>query len=186
MRAQQAATALAVLAAMSVGSVVNDRLHDPDQVLARPYQHHATVGEDVPMRTLSVTVHGVSGAAKVRSYGKVAGSHGMWLVVDLSFTSVETTEGLVHGVIVTTDGRRFGGSQAVPLSCGVSLPGIVHGCQQLFELPKGVLAGARFEVPTDGGTVGDDLAVIDLGIDQAKAAQLEASTAVFDAEKAGS
>ncbi|MEL4359254.1 MULTISPECIES: hypothetical protein [unclassified Luteococcus] len=186
MRRQQAATAVAVLAAMSVGSLVNERLHDPTDVLEQRYERTGVVGQAVPMRTLSVTVHGVSSAAKVKNYSGVATTRGIWLVVDLGYTAKDSTESLDPGSIVSVDGRRFGGKQAVTLSCGVSLPGIEHGCRQIFELPKGVLAGARYEVPTAGGQQGDDVAVIDLQIDQARAQKLEASTATFDAEQENS
>ncbi|MEL4503877.1 hypothetical protein AAEX63_03135 [Luteococcus sp. H138] len=185
MKRRQAATAVAVLAALSVGSVVDERLQDPNEVLERPYDHHAALGDEVAMRTGTVVVHGVDGAAKVRTFKTLASTPGVWLLVDVSFTAKDSTQSVAGGTVVAADGRRFGGKQAVMTSCGVSIPGVAHHCRQLFELPRGVLAGASFEVSTAGRGQADDVAVIDLGIDQAKATRLEASTSTFDADKEG-
>lgn len=172
-------TALLVIAALFVGSMVTDRLPKPEDALNAPFPHHGAVGRPVPLRTGTVLVTGLRSAKQVQAYADVAGTQGIWLVVDLEWTP-STQPFILSGAdsrIETVAGKRYGGPSPLTTTCTSVQAGITHTCAFAFEMNPAALAGATLLIPASADLkASDDIAIIDLGIDETRAQALAAST----------
>ena len=168
-------TALLVVAALFVGSLVAERMPDPAAVLDRPFERHAGIGAPVPMRTGTLTVTGIRSGAQVSSYLDIAATQGVWLVADVEWTP--TTEAFplnAHAArVVAADGRRYSGTSEIATGCTRTQAGVTFVCALAFEMAPTALAGAALHVAASSSVDdADDVAVIDLGLDAAGAAAL--------------
>lgn len=167
-------TGVIVVAALFLGSWVVQLIPDADEQFGRPFEHRAAVGEPVEVRTGTVTVTGLTTAREIERLGSVAATTGVWLVAELEWvTSREPAElPLAQSRLVTADGRSYGGIAPLPASCGPGQPHLTLFCQAPFEVPADALEGAELHIPAEflGGL--DDVAIIDLGIDAARSAEL--------------
>ena len=167
-------TAILVVAALFVGSLVTSSLPQPDSLLIDlPFLHAVNVGETANLRTGNVTVTDVQAAKRVKLYGRIAESAAVWIVVDLEWEPVRQS-GMIaasNPVVVAADGRVFGGIQAVTNNCGPTQPGMAVACQLAFEVSVDALEGAHLRVPAGNSVdTSDDVADVDLGIDATAAA----------------
>ena len=168
-------TAILVVAALFVGSSVSAWIPTADDLFTEPFLHHAQSGDPVALRTGTVTVTGLRSAQQLSYLGQTAITGDLWLVVDLTWgaASEPATLNLSELRVETADGVRYGGLPALTPTCGPAQPGIPLRCQAQFELPAAVLQGATLLVPASFGvSSGDDVAVVDLGLDDVLAAQL--------------
>lgn len=172
-------TAILVLAALFVGSFISEWVPHPDRILTeQPFPHNAPIGETVHLRTAEVTVADINTAKRIEGFGEVSESSGVWLLADIVWSPLgePRTLGGASVVIRAQDGREFGGLQTITTLCGPTQPGIAVSCQIAIEVAPDALEGAHLLIPADGFVhASDDLAVIDLGIDAAKAADLAAT-----------
>lgn len=172
-------TALLVIAALFFGSYITTLIPTPDQVTSdQPFFHEVAVGETAQMRTGSVTVTGVETASQVELFAQIAGTSGVWLVVDVEFEPIGQSTLIAGGnaVLRAVDGRTLGGTQAVTTNCGPTPPGMMVTCQLAFELPSDALEGAHLWIPAGASVnTSDDVADVDLGIDAERAAELAAT-----------
>lgn len=168
-------TAILVVAALFIGSFVTNRLPQPDHFRQEmPFITQGTIGENIGLRTGNVTVERVQAAKSVELYSQVAVSSGVWLVFDIVWAARGEPSTLMGSapVVVAADGRRFGDMQAVVNNCGPAQPGLPVSCQLPFEVPEDALSGARLLIPAGISTTSnDDVAEIDLGIDEQVAAR---------------
>lgn len=172
-------TSLLVIAALFVGTVIADLLPSEESVLNAPYEHHASIGQPVELRTATITVLGLRSASRITALGNTATTEGIWALVDFTWKPsaqpVSPNQDAVH--IKTVDGRKFGGSPPVTNACLPTQTGVTFACSFAFEMDPTALAGAKVVFPAAGSRTGaDDVAVIDLGIDSATAQRLAAST----------
>lgn len=178
-----ALTAVLVVLALVVGSLLDSWLPSADSADGVPFTHAAGIGEAVPLRTHTVTVDGIAAGTEVASYGAVTGTTAHWLVVSYTVEAVGQSASFPPAFLRlrAADGRLFGETPGTIVACGPAQPGIPLRCTVPFEVPADALAGAHLLVPA-GIEVGlsDDLADIDLGITAADAATLAASTARID------
>ncbi len=168
-------TAILVVAALWLGSLISSALPAASDVFSRPYVHAARIGEPVTLRTATVTVSGVRTAQEVSSYGSIASTTGVWLVVDVEVTARGEARSLMPAAfrVRSADGRLFGELPAVTVSCGPLQPGIPVRCSVPFEITPDAVPDARLLIPAGTDTeASDDLADVDLGIDEARAATL--------------
>lgn len=173
------ATGVIVVAALFVGSTINAALPDPNSVFAAPFEHPAAVGEPVTLRDAIVTVTGLESGKEIARFNEVAVTEAVFLVVQLTYEPSEETQVLPLNVlrVVAADGRQYGGWSPVSTGCGPTPPGLPVTCRAPFELPPDALPGARLLIPAGASTTQmDDVAVIDLGIDEARADALGAAT----------
>ena len=171
-------TALLVVAALFVGSAITERIPTADAVFEGRFSHHAAVGEAVTLRTGTITVTDVRTAATVSYNGNVARTTGLWVVIDLEWTAAREPRPLPLAALLleTPDGRRFGGLPALFVTCTYGQPGLVHSCQLPLEVTPDALAGSRLLVPAGTNVdAPDDVAVIDLGVDAARAEAMAAA-----------
>lgn len=170
-------TSILVVAALFVGAALTSWIPTANDVFERPFRHTASVGDAVDLRTGTVTVTQVRTAKELRLRGQRAVTTGVWVVLDLSWRARDkpTQLSLLHLRIQAADGRTYGGLPAFVPPCGLGQPGIEKRCQVQFELPADALAGTRVLIPASVTLTGsDDVADIDLGIDDASAASLAA------------
>lgn len=171
------ATGVIVVAALLVGSAINAQLPDPDAIFSTPFEHPGGVGETITLRNARITVTGVDAAKELEWLDQVAVSAGVFLVIDVTYEPVGETSVLGSSSrLVAADGRQFGGRTPVASACGPAQPGLPLACKVSLEVPPDALAGAILEVPAGGDTtLMDDVAVVDLGITAARAAELGAA-----------
>lgn len=172
-------TGVTVLAALAVGSAITARLPQPEAVREAPFVVVGRVGQALTLRTGTVSVEGVDASTKVTDGSSHAVSaHGVFVVLTLTWQPSSKPLPTAEGTVVASDGRRYTGGSPVTGSCSTTQPTLRIRCQQVFELPGDALVGARLELPADpsGRTEGDQVAQVDLGIDDSQAAALRART----------
>ena len=168
---------LSLTAALLLGSWLTTQLPDRDTVAAAPFLRPGKVGQDVELRTGTVKVTNVRSAAEVK-LDSVATTSGIWLVVTLDF--IPKGEQRLLRKLELKDGRDrvFNHANSLSRACGPAQPGLILGCEFALEVPKDALPDAELHLSTNppGAELPDDVAVIDLEIDEARAEQLGAET----------
>lgn len=175
---RRVATALVVLAALAVGSQVKARMPDSREVLEKPHEVRAAFGERVELRDRAVAVTEVRSATRVATGGTAVTTLGHWLVVTVELEA-KAKPVSIEADLVTADGRTYGGVPTVSKACGPAQVGLRRTCTQVFEVPDGALEGSTLKVWALRGR-GTHVAVVDLGIDAARAKQLEADKGLID------
>ena len=168
---------LSLTAALLLGSWLTTQLPDRDTVAAAPFLRPGKVGQDVEFRTGTVKVTNVLSAAEVK-LGSVATTSGIWLVVTLDFTPKGEQRLLRKLELKDGRDRVFNHASSLSRTCGPAQPGLILGCEFALEVPKDALPDAELHLSTNppGAELPDDVAVIDLEIDEARAEQLGAET----------
>jgi hypothetical protein len=140
----------------------------------------------VELRIGLVKVTQVRTAAEIQSGAQVAGTSGIWLVVDVDFTPKDKPQTLLAPQLSDSRKRNFGGLQVIVTSCGPGQPGLVLGCTFALEIPKDALQGAVLILFSERSLYDApiDEADIDLGIDESRAEQLAADTGQITVEPA--
>lgn len=173
-------TGVVVVAALSLGAAGLARLPNRADIWARPFTHQAALNQPVHLRTGTLKVLDVQASPQVRDeLGTAISNEGTFLVVTLEFTASHQPANVAAMTVQAADGRTFGGAPPVGMDfCDRSQPGIRVGCQIVFEVDKTALGGAKLRVPASlYGGGGDDVALVDLGLDTARAADLAARQA---------
>ncbi|HJE52660.1 MAG TPA: hypothetical protein K8V15_11930 [Tessaracoccus flavescens] len=175
-------TAILVVAALFIGSSISQQIPTADDLFEDPYLHAAARNESVELRTGSVMVTDLATTQQLTYLGSTAATTGVWLVVDLTWRSNDEPADLPLREIrlELADGKRYGGLPVFTPSCGPAQPGLPRSCQVPFELPGTDLDGARLLIPATGLNAGDDVAVVDLNLDDATAARLAAPAEQMD------
>ena len=170
-------TVLSLTVALLLGSWLTTQLPDRDTVAAAPFLRPGKVGQDVELRTGTVKVTNVRSAAEVK-LGSVATTSGIWLVVTLDFTPKGEQQFLRKLELKDGRDRIFNHASSLSRTCGPAQPGLILGCEFALEVPKDALPDAELHLSTNppGSELPDDVAVIDLEIDEARAEQLGAET----------
>ena len=168
---------LSLTAALLLGSWLTTQLPDRDTVAAAPFLRPGKVGQDVELRTGTVKVTNVRSAAEVK-LDSVATASGIWLVVTLDFTPKGEQRLLRKLELKDGRDRVFNHASSLSRTCGPAQPGLILGCEFALEVPKDALPDAELHLSTNppGAELPDDVAVIDLEIDEARAEQLGAET----------
>lgn len=168
---------LSLTAALLLGSWLTTQLPDHDTVASAPFLRPGKVGQDVEFRTGTVKVTNVRSAAEVK-LDSVATTSGIWLVVTLDFTPKGEQRLLRKLELKDGRDRVFNHASSLSRTCGPAQPGLILGCEFALEVPKDALPDAELHLSTNppGAELPDDVAVIDLEIDEARAEQLGAET----------
>ena len=169
---------LSLTAALLLGSWLTTQLPDRDTVAAAPFLRPGKVGQDVEFRTGTVKVTNVRSAAEVK-LDSVATTSGIWLVVTLDFTPKGEQRLLRKLELKDGRDRAFNHASNLSTPCGPAQPGLILGCEFALEVPKDALPNAKLHLSTNPPGSEDpsnDVAVIDLEVDEARAEQLAAAT----------
>ncbi len=171
-------TAVLVVLALFVGSMLDTRLPKPDPLDGEPFFRPGALGVRVELRNGAVTATDVRVGTEVLSIGSVTATTGRWLVVDYVFEARGQAQTKPPALLRlrAADGRQFGETPGTTAACGPAQPGIPLRCSVPFEVPVDAIAGAHLLVPAENGVdVMDDVADIDLGLTPDRAAELGAS-----------
>lgn len=172
-------TAVLVVIALFVGSLLDAHLPRLDRLVAEPFLRTGTVGEPVNLRTVTVTVTGVRSGKEVESLRTVSVTTAVWLVVDyvVEARGEERIVAPTNLRLKAADGRLFGGTPGVVVSCPRAQPGVPITCSVPFEVPADAVAGSRLLVPAEADVdLMDDVASIDLGLTPDRAEVLASDT----------
>jgi hypothetical protein len=172
-------TAFAVLAALAAGTALTSMLPSSADVSDAPFVTTGSVGQEVRLRTGTMTVLGIDASTTIKNDLDTAVSeHGTFLIVKLRWIPSPKPEPLTGLSIRTLSGGSYHDASPITSGCAPAQTGIPIRCQVVFEMPSATLAGAVLVATSQGrGAEGDLQAEIDLGIDAASAAQLGAQTA---------
>jgi hypothetical protein len=175
-----------LVASLLFGSWATGQLPTSDSVTNAPFFRTSTTGQPVELRIGLVKVTQVRTAAEIQSGAQVAGTSGIWLVVDVDFTPKDKPQTLLAPQLSDSRKRNFGGLQVIVTSCGPGQPGLVLGCTFALEIPKDALQGAVLILFSERSLYDApiDEADIDLGIDESRAEQLAADTGQITVEPA--
>lgn len=176
---QQWWSGVIVLLALGLGTAVNKRLPDPDEIRQEPFYREVSRGATVSLRTGRVNVLGVDAAPSLKNDTRdlaIASKDAVFVVLDVEYMTWKRPGTLASIFIESQDGRRFGGLPPVGTGgCGVAQPGIPIRCQVVVEVAREALPGAVALLTEDADWKGwwDDVARIDLRIDEALARELQ-------------
>lgn len=175
--------------ALTLGSVVAERLPTATQISVDPIVRTAGQGEPVTLRTGTFTVTGVRASPQVKgvAYGPAHKATGRYVAIDVEVLALGEPRFVATSSarLVATDGRSFGGPLADAPVCPAYQPGVIGRCTLLFDVDPQALSGMTLQLPAQDDFVGLGPAIleradIDLGIDEARAATLAAATGTLD------
>lgn len=173
--ASRLGTGALVVAALAVGQVLNDTLPDGKDG-SRLFERHGAVDQSIAMRTGDLTVTDVEGAASIlRDVGDGIRSPGLVLVVLFDFAPRGEASGISYGRLVDGSGRTttFSGfGQRSRVTCSSAPVGLVSQCSAVVEVDPTSLVGSTLGLAPDSlDPRFDDMAVVDLAIDDADVAR---------------
>jgi len=176
-------TVLLVIGALTVGSVVVERLPKAEDVMDQRFVTYGTLGQSVGLRTGTITVTKVEASRTVSSALGRAVTNGIFVILHVEVTAIGKPLSLDpdDARLVALDGRQFGGDTPVSTACGPAQPGVPLECEFTLEAVPDALAGAHVRLPAAAtlivGPPETEFADIDLGITGAGSADLGAQTA---------
>lgn len=186
-----AGLAAALVAAMAVGRVITDAL-PLDEAVDQPFVRTGTVGNAVDLSYAAVTAEQPRVARRIVGVQPVQAA-GRFLVVDLELRATRESTFFEGVQVVDAKGRRY-----APMDRGTSCSttttaptGVRWYAMFCFDVPRSALAGARVVVARGAYEVDgsdqrrDDLASIDLGIDEAEADRLWSHDIAYKAQAPG-
>jgi hypothetical protein len=169
--AARAGVGALIVAAITIGGVINSYTPDPD-TRERPFSRTGAIGEQIDARTFDATVLGVRGGSKVSRSGKTFETGGVWIAVRVRLVAGGKAMFLGQAGIDDGRGHIYRQSDRVnqPLIGGRALqPDIPVEGEIFFEVPKNAATGLTILLsssPFDERM--DARAEVPLDIDQAK------------------
>ena len=177
---------IALVAALALGRWI-DEAWPTDHMDTRPFEHHAGVGDRVSLRYADLRVEGVTATTSVATGSTVAGTNGVWLVVDATLWARGTAFSGGYWRVADAEGRVFEVDSRSGFRVQGATPKVPWHVRVAFELPSGDLAGTTLRLsPYDTDERREDVAVVDLGIDERRAAALEQLTDLVPLEESSS
>lgn len=165
---------------LAVATVLDGWLPDDhDDPGSDPFVRRAAVGEEVDLRTMTVTVDTVSGASTLSQYGVELHSPGVWVVVE--YTVVATSENTAVSMVELRDDTDRVWSLVGRSSndCSAGPPGVPVGCVAYFEVPREAGPGLRMRLARDAVEQRyDAVADVDLGLTEADVTGFAAAPAL--------
>lgn len=163
---------------ISAAALVDYFVPTAESIFFSPHVVHGSLGEEITLRTATLRVTRVRTAHVLVDYRGESKTTGTWLVVDLHLTPTQEPV-TVSGIEVKGgEGALYSSSFVGHTDCGPAQTGVPTVCSVGIEMPRSALVGAHLIVPADGHRAawGDDVALVDLGLD-------ESSPAVTQEEK---
>ncbi|MFT4263525.1 MAG: hypothetical protein QM572_09100 [Nocardioides sp.] len=168
--------ALVLVAALGLGRWIEEAWPSGN-LDVRSFERAGEVGHRVSLRYADVRVETVTATTMVASQLYASTTTGVWLVVDATLWAKHEVYDADYWRIVDARGRVFEVDARSGYALGQATPKVPWHVRIAFELPKGDLPGATLRISrSDADERRDDVAVIDLGIDRDRAAELEAMT----------
>jgi hypothetical protein len=188
-RAPRVTSALAIMAALVVGNLINTRL-DVNSEQLDPVAETGRIGEVTRLTYGDVEVTDVRPAEYVASQFSdelASKAGGVYLLVTVTVTATREPTIFLAAYLEDSEGRQYRSSSkagcAINVKSGTGVPAYALFC---FDVPPETLAGMRFELSRGNLTYstlrGDDLADVDLGIGGGDEASWRDTDAVYLAE----
>ena len=186
-----AALAALVIVAMAVGRVITETV-PVNELATEPFVRTGEVGKPVALRYADVEVTGVRAGPHLYGAEPIAAA-GQFLLVDLRIVARSGSTTMLGFALIDRDGRRY-----APMGRGATCPtnttapaGVPWYAVLCFDVPPTALDGmvvelAKGDYEVDGARQRrDDLARINLGIDEAKAKEMAASRTAWQGQYPG-
>lgn len=167
---------IALIATLALGRWIDDAW-PTDQMDTRSFEHAAKVGEKVSLRYADLRVENVTATRAIATTSTVASTNGTWLVIDATLSAKRTPLKTEYWRVTDSAGRVFeldGRTDSLVLTATPKVPWHVR---LAFELPAGDLAGTTLRLsPVKLDERREDVAVVDLGITEKRAVELDQLT----------
>jgi hypothetical protein len=158
--------ALVGLVLLAAATLLDGWLPDEasDQV-AEPFVRVGDIGEPVALRTVTLEVDSVRGAATIDDFGSELRSPGVWLVVQYTVTAKRENAGIGYLELRDAKGRVWSLSHGrSENTCLAEPPGVPNGCVALFEVPVDAVPSLRLRMSPTLEQRYDSIAEVDLGL----------------------
>lgn len=158
--------AVAALALLVAGSLLQRWLPDPDDDPgAEPHLVSAGVGEEMDLRTATVTVDSVEGSRTVEDFSGDQVSPGVWVVVRYTVVARRENTPVTFAELVDDAGRTWGLGSRNDNDCPAGPPALPTRCTARFEVPLDALPSLRLRLARSAKEVRfDAMADVDLGL----------------------
>jgi hypothetical protein len=168
--------AVALIGALALGRWI-DQAWPTDRMAVASYERTGGVGDRVATRWADLRVEGVTASTRLANTQAVVSTSGVWLVLDVTLWAQKQDLSVVEWRVVDAEGRTFVTDARTGYSLGTATPKVPWHVRVAFELPTGDLVGTTLRVsPRALDERREDVAVIDLGVDDDHAAELETLT----------
>lgn len=178
------------VAAMATGTAFVQAVPETD-IVGTPFLEHGTVGETIDLRYADLTVDQVRVAPTVEGF-ETAVAGGTFLVIDVTWRAKERQTHFAGAEVIDREGRSHYPTNRGGCAKGAKLQaGYDWRTTYCFDLDEKALEGAVVRLARgthleeQHGQVRDAAAVVDLGIDAARAAELLASDEPVEIEDPG-
>jgi hypothetical protein len=179
-RTARLGTGALVLAALSVGQVMNQHLPTAAKA-SRPFEHQVGLGQTARLRSGDLVATAVDGGtAAVPKVGTGFRSPGVVLDVTFAFTARAEPSTITYGELRDSRGRTYpvyaAGARG-RVWCRRVPAGLTATCHVVVEAPADALPGAHLALaPLSIDTSYDDMAVVDLAVTRAQVTTWAART----------
>jgi hypothetical protein len=172
----RAGLGVALVAALALGRWI-DQAWPTDRMADASYVRTGGVGDRVSLRWADLRVEGVTGSTRLATTSSVVTTAGVWLVVDVTLWAKKEELAVSSWRVVDAQGRTFATDARSGFRIEHATPKVPWHVRVAFELPTGDLAGTTLRVsPYETDERREDVAMIDLGVDEEQGAQLETLT----------
>lgn len=175
--------AVALLAALALGRVIVVATDDK-RIADAPFTRHGAVDERVPLDYADVVVRDVTTADTIKKLGRQVTTSATFLVLNIEVTTARETTTYPGPVIRDPSGRTFAVDTYRGCDTGITpVVAVPTPATYCFEVPQDAMEGAVLVFGR--GAYGDDqrrddVAVIDLGIDDERADELWQDTETLE------
>jgi hypothetical protein len=177
---------VALIAALALGRWIDTAWPSGD-LDVRSYERTGGVGDRVSLRYADLRVENVTAGTQLATGEEVADTAGVWLVLDVTLWAKDEPFSGGDWRVVDAQGRVFGTDQRSGFLVLDATPKVPWHVRVSFELPTGDLAGTTLRVsPYELDERREDVAVVDLGIDEAEGARLETLTDLIPVKQSSS
>ncbi|MFC7582072.1 hypothetical protein ACFQ23_11615 [Schaalia naturae] len=162
-----AATTVVILAGLALGSAIDRAVPSSGDVLDEPFVHEVVLGQTARLRTGAVTPVAVRTARSIQWYGETYGTAGTWVVLTMDVEAAGKPRVFAGFEAHGASGRTYADAVG-PTGCSTAQPGVPLECTVAFEVASDDVAGLVVGIPAEGvpGSPSDDLAMVDLGLDE--------------------
>jgi len=177
---------VALVVALTLGRWIDDAWPNR-QLDVRPFERVAAVGDRIALRYVDLRIEGVTATKTLATGSGAVITNGTWLVVDATLWAKREWFTGGYWRVIDARGRVFGVGPRSSFNILHATPKVPWHVRAAFEMPTGDLAGATLRLsPLDDDERRDDVAVVDLGIDEDRAAELDGLTDIVPVQQSKS
>ncbi|MFT4286286.1 hypothetical protein [Nocardioides sp.] len=176
---------VALVAALALGRWIDDAW--PGRELdVGSFERAAVVGDRVTLRYADLRLESVTATKTLATGSGAVVTNGTWLVIDVTLWAKREWFTGGYWRVVDARGRIFETDPRSDFNILQATPKVPWHVRAAFELPAGDLAGATLRISPAEDDRRDDVAVVDLGIDDDRAAELDGLTDIVPVQQSSS